>query len=207
MAVTLCLLPTLVAALKSGQAGPPPLNAREIARQSKGALLFYWLGERQSYLWAITPEKTSLFTLPAGPEIDALVQRYRQALNGPQDVLDSSEEGRALYRTLVAPAKSLLADNAKVFIIPDGSLNNLNFETLIVAEPKPHFWIEDADVANASSLRGNRAHGLPPRPVATAIWTNSSDRLVLKDGSPAWISNHILSRFWISRSLLIPKRH
>jgi|HubBroStandDraft_6_1064221.scaffolds.fasta_scaffold07929_4 CHAT domain-containing protein len=141
------------AALKRGQAGAPPLNAREIARQSKGVLLFYWLGEKQSYLWAITPQRTSLFTLPAGAEIDAQVQRYRQALNGPQDVLESSEDGRALYRTLVAPAKALLTNNARVFIIPDGSLNNLNFETLIVADPKPHFWIEDADVANASSLR------------------------------------------------------
>jgi len=141
------------AALKRGQAGAPPLNAREIARQSKGVLLFYWLGEKQSYLWAITPQKNSLFTLPPGAEIDALVQRYRQALNGPQDVLESSEDGRALYRTLVAPARSLLADNAKVFVIPDGSLNNLNLETLIISEPKPHFWIDDADVANASSLR------------------------------------------------------
>ena len=37
--------------------------------------------------------------------------------------------------------------------MPDGSLNNLNFETLVVASPQPHFFIEDADVANASSLR------------------------------------------------------
>src|SRR4029077_15609522 len=32
-------------------------------------------------------------------------------------------------------------------------LNSLNFETLVVAEPKPHYWIDDADIANASSLR------------------------------------------------------
>jgi CHAT domain-containing protein len=43
--------------------------------------------------------------------------------------------------------------NGKVYIFPDGSLNNLNFETLIVPSPKPHYWIEDADVINASSLR------------------------------------------------------
>ncbi len=134
------------------QAGPPALNAREIARRAQGTLLFYWLGEKQSYLWAITPLKASLFPLPPAPEIDSLVQRYRSSLNGPEDALASSD-GRTLYRTLVAPAKSLLASNAKVFIIPDGSLNNLNFETLVVDEPKPHYWIEDADVVNASSLR------------------------------------------------------
>ena len=135
------------------RAAPPALNPTEIARRAKGVLLFYWLGEKQSYLWAITPQKTNLFSLPPSADIDALVRRYRQSLNGPQDVLESSEEGRNLYRALVAPAKALLASGEKVFIIPDGSLNNLNFETLIVPDPKPHFWIEDADVANASSLR------------------------------------------------------
>jgi CHAT domain-containing protein len=140
-------------ALDRDHAAPPALNPRAISRRAQGTLLFYWLGERQSYLWAITPSKTVLFSLPPGAEIDSLVQRYRNSLNGPQDVLASSEDGRALYRTLIAPAKALLPSNAKVFIIPDGSLNNLNFETLIVADPKPHYWIEDADVVNASSLR------------------------------------------------------
>ena len=137
----------------ASHAGPPPLSPREISRQAKGVLLFYWLGEKQSYLWAITPQKTTLFTLPPGADIEAMVQRYRTALKGPQDVLESSQDGRALYRTLIAPAKALLPNDAKVFIIPDGSLNNLNFETLIVADPKPHYWIEDADITNASSLR------------------------------------------------------
>lgn len=132
---------------------PPALNARDISRQAKSVLLFYWLGEKQSYLWAITPQKTTLFQLRPGADIEAMVQRYRTALNGPQDVLESGEEGQTLYRTLIAPAKALLPNGAKVLIIPDGSLNNLNFETLIVADPKPHFWIEDADIANASSLR------------------------------------------------------
>jgi CHAT domain-containing protein len=139
-------------ALKGEHSRPPAINAQEISQRAKGTLLFYWLGEKQSYLWAITPHKTNLFPLPPAAEIDALVQRYRRALNGPQDVLASSEEARVLYRTLIAPAQSLLINDSKVFITPDGSLNNLNFETLIVPRPMPHFWIEDADVTNASSL-------------------------------------------------------
>ena len=74
----------------ASHSGPPALNPREISRQAKGVLLFYWLGEKQSYLWAITPQKTTLFTLPPGADIEAMVQRYRTALNGPQDVLESS---------------------------------------------------------------------------------------------------------------------
>ena len=143
----------LKGALNKDNAAAPALKPQEIALHSKGALLFYWLGERQSYLWAITARATALFPLPPGGEIDSLVQRYREDLTGPQKAIESSEDGRALYRTLIAPAQALLAHTAKVFIIPDGSLNNLNFETLVVAEPKPHYWIEDADVVNASSLR------------------------------------------------------
>ena len=174
---------------KGPSTGPPSLNPQQIARRTEGTLLFYWLGEKQSYLWAITPHKTSLFTLPPGSEIDAAVQRYRKALGGPQDVLDSSDQdGRWLYRTLIVPAQALLGARpsgakawrhcqscgtaeavlfpdsalfeagAKVFVIPDGSLNNLNFETLLVSGPKPsepklHYWIEDVTIANASSLR------------------------------------------------------
>ena len=116
--------------------------------------MFYWLGEKQSYLWAVTPQKTSLFPLPSKSEIDAAVQRYRKALVGPQDVLETSNaDGIALYRMLIAPAQSLLKKETPVFIIPDGSLNNLNFETLLVPEPTLHYWIEDATIADANSLR------------------------------------------------------
>jgi CHAT domain-containing protein len=145
------------------------LDAQAVARRAGGTIFFYWLGEKQSYLWAVTSQKTRLFTLSPGSEIDAAVQRYRKALAGPQDVLESADQdGRWLYRTLIAPAQTLLNKDAKVVVIPDGSLNNLNFETLLASgpivskaklprpqlpEPKLHYWIEDVTIANASSLR------------------------------------------------------
>ena len=170
---------------KHNNARPPALNASEISRRAKGAILFYWLGEKQSYLWTITPSITRLFPLPAGAEIDSLVQRYRKGLNGPEDVLSSSEDGRALYRTLVEPAKALLPRDTKVFIIPDGSLNNLNFETLVVDQPKPHYWIEDADVVNASSLRVLAASFIRENPLRGAGEKKRTSRLLLIGNSVA----------------------
>jgi CHAT domain-containing protein/Tfp pilus assembly protein PilF len=132
---------------------PDAVNAHQIARTSGGNILFYWLGEKQSYLWLMSPQKTSLFPLPPSSEIDAATQRYRKVLLGPQDVLESSNsEGFALYHMLIEPAKSQLPKNAKLFVIPDGTLNTLNFETLLVPEPTPHYWIEDVTVSDASSL-------------------------------------------------------
>ena len=130
-----------------------PLNAQLAARRAGGAILFYWLGEKQSYLWAITSQTTSLSLLPPASQIDAAVQRYRKALVGPQDVLETANpDGIALYKMLVSPAQALTKD-IQVFIIPDGSLNGLNFETLLVPGPKLHYWIEDATIADANSLR------------------------------------------------------
>ncbi len=157
---------------KGASAGLPALNAQGIVRRTKATALFYSLGEKQSYLWAISPSKTSLFLLPTKSEIEVAAQRYRKALAGPGDVLESAnDDGRWLYRTLVAPALPLLSKDAKVFIIPDGSLNNMNFETFIVSAPvsgsatdsKPHFWIEDATVTSASSLRLLAAANVTPR--------------------------------------------
>ena len=49
---------------KESSRAPPPINPQEIARRAKATLLFYWLGEKQSYLWAITSQRTTLFPLP-----------------------------------------------------------------------------------------------------------------------------------------------
>lgn len=133
---------------------PYAVNAQQIARQAGGTVLFYWLGEEQSYLWAITPQKVSLFRLPPAAEIKARVERYRKAIIDQRESSQTAnDDGAALYRILVEPAKDLLPKNGKVFIIPDGSLNSLNFETLLAPAPQPHYWIEDVTLSSASSLR------------------------------------------------------
>ena len=135
---------------------PDPLNAPEIARRAGGTILFYALGQEHSYLWVITPRQVRMFPLSANQsEIDAAVDRYRIKLEGPPEILEVSNDGSALYQLLVAPAQHFLnealAGNDNVFIIPDGSLNSLNFETLV---PRPkHYWIEDVTIVNSPSLR------------------------------------------------------
>jgi CHAT domain-containing protein len=136
---------------------PEPLNARQISSHAGGTILFYWLGERQSYLWAITPQKAALFRLPPGEEIKGRVERYRKAIVEQRESSPAAiDDGVALYRILVEPAKDLLAAGAKngrVFIVPDGWLNSLNFETLLAPGTEQHYWIEDVTLSTASSLR------------------------------------------------------
>jgi CHAT domain-containing protein/Tfp pilus assembly protein PilF len=130
------------------------LNPTQIARSTHSTLLFYWLGDKQSWLWAANSKKIALFTLPPQREISTLIEHYRKTLLGIGDpAKDSDPDGIALYRTLIAPAAELLPHDSNVVILCDGALSLLNFEALIVPGPRPHYWIDDAAVVSASSLR------------------------------------------------------
>ncbi len=135
---------------------PATFSPQAVARKAGATLLFYWLGERQSYLWAVTPEKTTVFPLPPQGQIAPLLERYRKTLLGAEDPLPSNPAaGEALYAMLVAPAVSLIRPNTPAMILADGPLSLLNFETLIApatATRPAHYWIEDATLSAAPSL-------------------------------------------------------
>lgn len=131
----------------------PRRNPEQISARIKATLLFYWIGETQSHLWVITPAKTTHLTLPPAGQIDPLVKSYTDAVAAGQDVSKTqSAVGEKLHEILVAPAEKLIPRNSRVVLLPDGKLYGLNFETLIVREPTPHFWIEDITLSTASSL-------------------------------------------------------
>jgi len=136
---------------------PAALSPQTVARKAGATLLFYWLGAKQSYLWAITPEKTTLFPLPAQGEITPLIERYRKTLLGAEDPVQSTNEtGRKLFTMLVEPAAQLIRPNTPVMILTDGALSQLNFETLIApaqtGKMQDHYWIEDVTLTSAPSL-------------------------------------------------------
>jgi CHAT domain-containing protein len=137
---------------------PPPLRASEIARQSNATLLFYWMGERQSYVWAVSPQKTTLVTLPAKSELVTRIGRYRRTLLALKDPLrenngQADKDGRDLYEMLVAPVAGVIAQGRPVILFTDGEMSQLNFETLLVSSPTPHYWIDDATASSAPSIR------------------------------------------------------
>ena len=129
------------------------LQPQQLAKRLNSALLFYWIGHDQSYLWVITPAKIGYFTLPKAAEIEPLVKSYQKTVLGMHDAQDSGNgDGKRLYEMLVEPAKKLIPPGSRVIVLPDASLYGLNFETLVVPNPRPHFWIEDVTLTTASSL-------------------------------------------------------
>jgi len=129
------------------------IKPQQLAQRLNSTLLFYWLGYKNSYLWVITPSKITTISIPAESEIDSLVKPYREAAAKSKDIFATdSTTGQKLYEMLVQPAKKLIPIDSRVILFPDGKLYGLNFETLIVSDPQPHFWIEDVTLTTASSL-------------------------------------------------------
>jgi CHAT domain-containing protein len=133
-------------------AGSAILNEQAVARKLNATILFYSLNSNQSYLWVVNARHTALYPVPGEKEIAPHIRSYNESLLKSEDPLATrNADARYLYETLIQPAQ--LPSGAKVFIIPDGSLNTLNFETLLVPGPQGvHYWIEDATVTNAASI-------------------------------------------------------
>lgn len=129
-------------------------DPRAVAGKLDATILFYALGPRESYLWAITAHETRLFALPPSKDIQSWVAEYQRAILKSTDPLRAgTPSGVALYEALIKPAATLFHADPKVIVIPDGVLHEINFETLL--EPTAdgfRYWIEHATVTTASSI-------------------------------------------------------
>ena len=140
--------------LQSASWSPAAMKA---ATREDHIVLTYWLGQGNSYLWLVSSHAAHMAALQDQDQIVSMVQRYQARLTSSfgASPLDSSA-GQELYELLVGPVKQWIPPGASITIIPDGVLCGLNFETLAVPSPKPHYWIEDAslNVANSMAMVG-----------------------------------------------------
>jgi CHAT domain-containing protein len=139
------------------------MNAQAISRKLDAPILFYSLGPKKSYLWAITAQATRLYALPKESEIRSLVNEYQRAIQKSSDPAQTANPAAvALYAALIGPAAALIPNNSRVFVIPDGTLHTLNFETLIMPTPQGFkYWIEAVTVTTTSSIQIlSRLHGI-----------------------------------------------
>ncbi len=146
-------------------------------------LLEYWLGSEHSYLWAVTRQKISSYTLAPGADIDAQAHRLyanliARNLNVAAETLASrtarivradslaTQQAASLAATVLAPAKSLVASHSNVIVVTEGSLASVPFAALPV-DGKPliesHLvgYLPSASVL--PELRANRPAARPER--------------------------------------------
>jgi CHAT domain-containing protein len=131
-----------------------PVDYPRLARKANALLLFYSIAPERSFLWAVTADGITLVRLPGEKALSADVAAHQRLILSSRDPLDeAAPEATALYRLLVEPVASAMTSKARVIIVSDGPLEQLNFETLVVPDLRPHYLIEDAVLARTPSLR------------------------------------------------------
>ena len=126
----------------------------DLARTSKVWFISYWLAPRLSFAWLIGPTGLRRFDLPAEAEIEPLVTAYRKVVEHSlrDPIAGGDPNGPKLWNILLRDIAPAIPKDARVILVPDGPLHLLNFETLPVPGARPHYWIEDVELAIAPSL-------------------------------------------------------
>lgn len=122
----------LLDALRGGRRPAAPLSAAALrGKVGEGAVLEYFLGESNLYLWAIRRGSVRFHDLgPRRPALDAVAAVHRALSHGEEPM---PQAVAALSRLLLGPAGPLPRGDAPLRIAPDGALHYLPFEILPVS--------------------------------------------------------------------------
>ena len=159
---------------------PSPASFEQVAASTHTAILSFWIAPEHSFAWLITANHLDRFPLPREAEISALVTQYRQTVeHSLRDPLATSNSaGLTLWHALLEPIAPKIPKDVPLIVIPDGPLHRLNLETLIVPAPRPHYWVEDVQIALSPSI--TIAASTPPAAIAPPA------RALLVIGNPAY---------------------
>jgi CHAT domain-containing protein len=105
----------------------PQIQAK-IAPQT--ALLEYAIGEKHLFIFYIDKQKFEWRAVPIDTNFQTQIKEYQKHLRRDRQTEIISLSHR-LYQKLIAPVKDLLAGKSHLFIIPDGILSIIPFETLL----------------------------------------------------------------------------
>jgi CHAT domain-containing protein/Tfp pilus assembly protein PilF len=145
-----------VLAERSNGSAPERLSRAAIRRiaGTAGPLLFYWLAPERSFAWVLSPEGIHGVELAPAAEIEKRIAAYRSTVDDTMvDPLATPLLAAAeLWDLVVKPVARWLPRGTPIVVLPDGTLNNLNLETLPVYGSQAHYWIEDVSLRIAPSL-------------------------------------------------------
>jgi len=118
----------------------------------KSVLLSYFETADECYLWTVTAKELRLSPLGIKqPDLDNLIDSYQQEIQHHFPLADS-QTAKRLFQILVQPASDLIPAGSHVIVVADSKSYSINFETLVSSQGKDHYWIEDVELENASSI-------------------------------------------------------
>ena len=139
---------------------PEPCHLLQVQRHlldEKTAIIEYFLGEKQSYLFIIEDKGSYLYLLPSRNEIRKSIKGFiKELADPPKGMYRGFLAGKRLFRELLLPIDEVLSDSIEhLIIVPDGFLHFLPFETLISGldsqASSSTFLIEKYEVSYAPS--------------------------------------------------------
>ena len=137
------------------------------------SVLEFCLGDDRSFVWLISRENVSLEILPGRKEIDDKVRKYVNDLsvappNLHLQVRTARQRAMAedLFKTLFGKQADRLRAGSKLIIIPDGSLNQVPFESLVHND---HFLIEDHEISYLPSANLIELLRQSPKPASDQL--------------------------------------
>ncbi|MFX0137410.1 MAG: CHAT domain-containing protein [Candidatus Hodarchaeota archaeon] len=137
-----------------------PCQLEQVQRElldKKTALIEFFLGRKQSFMFLIEKDDFDLFLLPPRDKISNSIKGFLKELSDqPMGKFRGSLAAKRLFHQLLGPLRKNLNDSIEnLIIIPDGLLYYLPFEALIM-EPEnksseDKFLIEDFKISYAPS--------------------------------------------------------
>ena len=127
---------------------------KQFARENRTVLLSFWFAPDRSFAWLIDADGVRRFDLPGAAEVETRVVAYRNIVeHSLVDPLAAADPAAAaLWRTLMERIAPAIPAGSRVIVVPDGPLHRMNLETLVAPLPKPHYWIDDVEIAVAPSV-------------------------------------------------------
>ena len=162
---------------------PEPLTVEAVQTEvldGNTTLLQYSLGDKHSYLWVVTGESITSYTLPGREEIETAARQFYSSVNRAGHALLAARKAQVLSQLILAPAAEVLTGD-RLLIVPDGILHQIPFSALGI--PNPNFPA-DADVqAQAKAYTPLLSqYEIVNAPSSTVIATN---RKIMGDRPPA----------------------
>ncbi|EAW34781.1 DUF2225 domain-containing protein [Lyngbya sp. PCC 8106] len=113
---------------------PQPLTLEQIQQQildNETLLLQYALGEKRSFLWAITKNSITSYELPSKALIEQAVKDFFRStvINQSRSPVNLSQNSESLFEMILAPVASQL-NHQRLAIVSDGILHYLPFSAL-----------------------------------------------------------------------------
>ncbi len=157
---------------------PQPMTREDVAQRlhDNEALVFLLVGDKESYVFALTRNGYEWKTIPQG--FNALtdkVARFRKGLGFGADSPGGKRDGfdldtaYDLYETLIGPVERLVRDKQQLLIVPSGPLTALPFHLLVTEKPALALPQGSSKRASAEAQRYRDAAWLIRRHAVTVL--------------------------------------